>query len=169
MVNVSPVETISTGIPASSIALATSMHIRIQCRPSLNRVSLSGSPAMDWWLITPLNVTPGNSVASRASSMPCSVRRIPARSMDVFTSITTPTSDPPRSDIDEISRKLRSSSTATFMSADRDRAHTRAILSGVTTWLVISMSLMPPSIITSASDTLAAHTPPTVPPDSICL
>ena len=47
MVKVSPVETISTGIPASSMAFPTSTHICIQRRPSANRVSRSGSPLMD--------------------------------------------------------------------------------------------------------------------------
>ena len=49
------------------------------------------------------------------------------------------------------------------------RAHILAILSLWVTWFGMSTSVTPPSNITSASESLAVHTPPTVPPASICI
>ena len=151
------------------MASLTSRHIWMYLRPSIIRVSLSGRPGSVWWLITPLNTRLGKEWASLASSTPWSTARMPPRPIDVFTSITTPTVAPLASAISDSSRTLRGSSTVTFTSARRARAHTRSSLSEVGTSLVMRMSSMPPSIIASASAVLAVHTPPTVPPARICI
>ena len=71
--------------------------------------------------------------------------------------------------ISEMRRTFSKLSTQTLISASFDNLHILFILSGVTIWLVIKISLIPPDTITSASDTFAEQIPLTVPPASICI
>ena len=62
-----------------------------------------------------------------------------------------------------------SSSMATIVSTRLASIASRRILSASTTWFAMRTLPAPASAKTSASDTFAAHTPPTVPPAAICI
>ena len=89
--------------------------------------------------------------------------------MFVSTSIATPSVAPSSEETREISRRFSSESMQTVTRARLESEAARRILSAVTTWLGISTSSMPPSTMTSASATLAEHTPPIEPPMRICM
>ena len=100
---------------------------------------------------------------------PCSALLTPPRPIWVSTSIRTPIVTPYASAISDMVCTLSRLSTQTLMVPRLASAHILAILSLCVTWLGMSTSVTPPSNITSASESLAVQTPPTVPPASICI
>ena len=119
--------------------------------------------------MTPLKLIPGRLSASLAIATPSSTLLTPALFIWVSTSISTPIWTPYADAISEIVWTFSKLSTHTFISPCFASAHILAILSLCVTWFGINTSVTPPSNITSASDSLAVHTPPTVPPVLICI
>ena len=157
-------------MPSASMASLTSRQIPIVSREICIRSSSSGQPPpADWWLMTPRKLTPGSPCASFASTTPCSGLRTPPLPICVSTSIRTPIWTPFSAATSEIVSMFSALSTVTLTSPCLFREASLASLSLVTIWLGISTSVMPPSTITSASESLAVHTPLSVPPACICM
>ena len=135
---------------------------------STARSSLSGMSGIVWWLITPRKRNPGSDAISLARATPWSISRTPQRRRPVSSSMTTPISTPRAVAALEISLALTACSQATSNSAWSAREQSRSIFIGSTISDVMNTLAIPPWTMTSASDTLAAQTPPTVPPRRIC-
>ena len=90
MVKVSPLETSGTSMPSAWMALPTSRQRWMVSRPTSKRSSWVVNSDRLWWLITPLNSTPGRLSASLAMETPCSALLTPPRPIWVSTSMRRP-------------------------------------------------------------------------------
>ena len=155
-------------IPSPSMAFLRSITPLMVRAASTARSSRSGMSGIVWWLMTPRNRSPGRAEISLAKATPESVSRTPQRASPVSSSITTLISTPLAWAALERSLALDDWSQATSISAWSASAARRSIFMGSTISDVMNTLDMPPWTMTSASETLAAQTPPTVPPRRIC-
>ena len=144
--------------------------LAMQERPSSKRRRRLGEGALGtWWLATPRNRNPGVSATLRASATASGTVRTPPRPIIVSTSTTTPSVAPTKCAARASRSTCSGASTAKVTSMRLANAARRLSFAASTTWLASSTLPAPALAKTSASETLAAQTPPTVPPAATCM